>query len=635
MALTNNQKRELLTPISSHNSQNLTLRGYQSEVISHVYEKFDAGKISILLYAPTGAGKTIIAAKIIADWVNQGKRVLFLVHRGKLVHQTRDKLSKFFGIEPSIIWRDFYEPDYSNPVQIAMLQTLQNRELPPDIDLVILDEAHTGSYYKIWQRIMVCYSGGVVALSKTKFLGLSASPWRSKTDQGYCHIPTKTCPQCDSLIANYEKICPFCGYIFDSEKKNVRATKRKFEEILSQEQQQQFRFLKVRAVNAYNKCKPIDNLDNLFEQEFNYNPPMDWYDGLIFNNDSEIWGIHVQHYWRYLLEIIPNPGSPIAKEQIQGLIKREFKSAIQRATEHFQKSFTQKNVSPQEVKFRVSERIASLINYKPWWIILDLKSPPDANYLDFTYKESRFKYESTFALKPKLLQAQMELIGIAIGEGIDYHSQDEAVIEKSIVTVKHAILHKSFSFVKSFVGRLNSTAKLRVWNGLNIREKQAYRKWQEKNNSEISENTEVASSAIKQVSEIEVKSQNHVNQNDEIIDRDNLFKLLSGEINDVKANVNNSNTTSVKNQPNLILFPERRANTSTSTVENPNPHNLRVWEKVASNKPDSPAYNWCGRITRMHPTNPEICYVNYPERKSLLNLNATEISCRFEDLRRI
>jgi Helicase conserved C-terminal domain/Uncharacterised protein family UPF0547 len=176
-------------------------------------------------------------------------------------------------------------------------------------------------------------------------------------------IPTKTCPQCDSLIANYEKICPFCGYIFDSEKKNVRATKRKFEEILSQEQQQQFRFLKVRAVNAYNKCKPIDNLDNLFEQEFNYNPPVDWYDGLIFNNDSEIWGIHVQHYWRYLLEIIPNPGSPIAKEQIQGLIKREFKSAIQSTTEHFQKSFTQKNVSPQEVKFRVSERIASLINY--------------------------------------------------------------------------------------------------------------------------------------------------------------------------------------------------------------------------------------------------------------------------------
>jgi superfamily II DNA or RNA helicase len=187
--LTNHQETKLPTKMSSlSNSQDLTLRPYQSEVISQVYDKFNSGKISILLYAPTGAGKTIIAAKIIADWENQGKRVLFLVHRGKLVHQTREKLSTYFGIEPSVIWRDFFQPDYAKRVQIAMLQTLQNRELPPDIDLVILNEAHTGSYYKIWQKIMLCYSGGVVALSKTKFLGLSASPWRSKTDQGYCQF---------------------------------------------------------------------------------------------------------------------------------------------------------------------------------------------------------------------------------------------------------------------------------------------------------------------------------------------------------------------------------------------------------------------------------------------------------------
>jgi superfamily II DNA or RNA helicase len=542
-------KKKLMTQISSNNNQDLTLRAYQSEVISQVYEKFNSGKISILLYAPTGAGKTIIAAKIIADWVKQGKRVLFLVHRGKLVHQTKEKLSTHFGIEPSVIWRDFYQPDYSNSVQIAMLQTLQNRELPADIDLVILDEAHTGSYYKIWQKIMVYYSAGVVALSKTKFLGLSASPWRSKTDQGYCQffqtvirapnpkeliqmghlcrarqfgytglidesklrvvdgeftedsmrsvctpalnheiikiylqrdsclerkliafcanveqavnlaeqfcsvgiraeciigetreeerdrifeeyregkiqlissvgvlcegfdepsvssvlvcrpvkskalwvqmngrglrpfvgkedcwfldfcgnikrlglptdtgaidlcpgnkqtepIPTKECPKCDSSIAIYEKICPHCGFVFDSQKKVAKATKRKFEEILSLEQQQQFRFLKVRAVNAYNKCKPINNLDNLFVREFNYNPPTDWYDGLIFNNDLDTWEIHVQHYWRYLLEIIPNPGSSTAKEKIQELIKREFKSAIQHTKEYFQKSFIQTN----------------------------------------------------------------------------------------------------------------------------------------------------------------------------------------------------------------------------------------------------------------------------------------------------
>lgn len=164
----------------------LKLRDYQELVVNQTYQSFDCGLCSVLLYAPTGAGKTIIASKIIADYVRAGKRVMFLVHRGKLVRQTLDKLSKFFGIDAGVIWGDYYTPDYSKPVQIAMLQTIRNRELPPNIDLVILDEAHTGAYFKIWRQIMDKYSGGIWVLSKTKFLGLSASPWRAKSDQGYC-----------------------------------------------------------------------------------------------------------------------------------------------------------------------------------------------------------------------------------------------------------------------------------------------------------------------------------------------------------------------------------------------------------------------------------------------------------------
>lgn len=834
----------MLTPgqLETINSQDLTLRTYQSEVISRVCDRFAAGNVSVLLYAPTGAGKTIIAAKIIADWVNQGKRVLFLVHRGKLVHQTREKLSTYFGIEPSVIWRDFFQPDYANPVQIAMLQTLQNRELPPDIDLVILDEAHTGSYYKIWQKIMLRYSGGIFALSKTKFLGLSASPWRSKIDQGYCQffqavirapnpkeliemghlcrarqfgytglidesklkvvdgeftedsmrsvctpalnqeiiniylqrdsqlerkliafcanvaqaknlaeqfcsagvraecivgetpeeernyifeqyregkiqlissvgvlcegfdepsvsavlvcrpvkskalwvqmngrglrpftgkedcwfldfcgnlkrlglptdsyaidlcpgnkikgiapepISTKECDECKSWVAAYEKICPHCGHVFGSDKNKVKATKRKFEEILSPEQKRQFRFLKVRAVNAYNKCKSVDNLDDLFHEQFNYSPPVDWYDGLIFENKLDTWEINVQHYWRYLLEITPNPGSKASKEQIQGLIKREFKSAIQKTTERFQKLFAQDGLSFQELDVRVDERISSLISYKPWWTILELNSPPDANYLDFAYRQCRFKYESRFALKPEILQAQMELIGIAIAEGIEYHSQDVKVIEKSIATVRHAIQHQSFAFVKSFVGRLSSTAKLRVWNGLTQAEKIAYRRWQENNSVELKEDEDIPTPAINPISKVEVKPQNY---RDDGIDRDKIFQILNGEVNRTHAAVNSDNSAPVIHQPSLTIFPERTAYTPTPVIENPNPENFRIGEKVASNKPDSPAFHWCGRITRMHPTNPEVCYVNYPERKTLLNLNTTEISCRFEDLRRI
>ncbi|BDA75867.1 hypothetical protein CAL7716_100330 (plasmid) [Calothrix sp. PCC 7716] len=166
----------------------ISLRDYQIDVINQTYQHFDSGKVSVLLYAPTGAGKTVIASQVIADYVKKGKRVMFMVHRGKLVRQTLDKLSKLFGIEAGVIWSDYYTPDYSKPVQIAMLQTIRNRELPPDIDLVILDEAHTGAYFKIWSQIMDYYSGGIWLFSKTQFLGLSATPWRAKSNQGYCQF---------------------------------------------------------------------------------------------------------------------------------------------------------------------------------------------------------------------------------------------------------------------------------------------------------------------------------------------------------------------------------------------------------------------------------------------------------------
>lgn len=164
------------------------LRDYQTEVIEKTYNFFKLGLKSVLIYAPTGAGKTAIASQMIADYVGQGKRILFIVHRTKLVRQTQHTLRKFHDIDPSIIWAHRSKPDYSKPVQIAMLQSLHRRELPPDIDLVILDEAHTSSHYLTYQRILNEYSRGVWALSKSIALGLSATPWRTKRQEGYCHL---------------------------------------------------------------------------------------------------------------------------------------------------------------------------------------------------------------------------------------------------------------------------------------------------------------------------------------------------------------------------------------------------------------------------------------------------------------
>ncbi len=167
--------------------EKFTLRDYQVQVIKETYQCFRDGVRSLLIYAPTGAGKTAIACKMIADAVSKGRRVVFCVHRVKLIKQTQKTLQKYFGIESAIIWGN-HPIDYDNPVQIAMVQTLQHRELPSDIGVVIVDEAHTTSYYKVCKRLLDTYSGGITVLSKCFFIGLSASPWRAKSTEGFCQF---------------------------------------------------------------------------------------------------------------------------------------------------------------------------------------------------------------------------------------------------------------------------------------------------------------------------------------------------------------------------------------------------------------------------------------------------------------
>lgn len=174
----------------------LSLRAYQKEAIAAIYSRYRAGCKSVLFVGATGCGKTAIASQIISDVTSRDCRVLFICHRGKLIRQTQQTLEKFFSIEPGIVWAD-NPTDYSLPVQIGTIQTLQNRKLPPDIGLVIFDEAHTVAWFVAIQKIISHYSQGILALSKCRFLGLTATPWRSKQKEGFCHL-------FDGLVHNFD-----------------------------------------------------------------------------------------------------------------------------------------------------------------------------------------------------------------------------------------------------------------------------------------------------------------------------------------------------------------------------------------------------------------------------------------------
>ena len=158
------------------------LRDYQVDVIGRSRGRIVQGARRVLIQAPTGAGKTHIACEIIRCAVAKGSRVLFLVHRRRLVRQISERL-ELFGVYHGVIMAGESTTSYA-PVQVASRDTLLSRAVRnewvgfPPAELVVLDEAHnlkvTGSDDDLagYESILKVYPHAVI-------LGLTATPARS------------------------------------------------------------------------------------------------------------------------------------------------------------------------------------------------------------------------------------------------------------------------------------------------------------------------------------------------------------------------------------------------------------------------------------------------------------------------
>ena len=130
---------------------------------------------TFMVYAPTGSGKTGLAAFITAGHISRGKRVIFIAPYTILVRQTTARFVEY-GLpedEIGIIWRDHPDYDPERLIQIASADTLIRREFPDNIDLIIVDEAH------MKKRALL----EVIRDSGVKVIGLSGtpfSPWQGK-----------------------------------------------------------------------------------------------------------------------------------------------------------------------------------------------------------------------------------------------------------------------------------------------------------------------------------------------------------------------------------------------------------------------------------------------------------------------
>ena len=159
--------------------KNFELRDYQKKLKSHIYQLIRDGQKRILVYAPTGAGKTAILSSILKDCLSKNKRSMLIVHRDFLVEQSKGAMIKT-GIDSNNIGviKAGYREDRDRMIQIAGLQSLQNRSTPENLDIIILDECHSTAFFKHYQTIKQETLNAV-------HLGFSASPWRLKSTEEY------------------------------------------------------------------------------------------------------------------------------------------------------------------------------------------------------------------------------------------------------------------------------------------------------------------------------------------------------------------------------------------------------------------------------------------------------------------
>lgn len=147
----------------------IELRPYQVDCVARIRAAFRAGRKSVALVAPTGAGKTRIMVYIAHGAVAKSNRITILVHRQELVRQTSLALQDM-GVDFGLIAAG-HDPRPELPVQLAMVQTIVRRldgAAPPN--LLIVDEFHHGVSESCREII--------TRWPAAKILGLTATPQR-------------------------------------------------------------------------------------------------------------------------------------------------------------------------------------------------------------------------------------------------------------------------------------------------------------------------------------------------------------------------------------------------------------------------------------------------------------------------
>ncbi|QEG02316.1 type I restriction enzyme EcoKI subunit R [Stieleria maiorica] len=158
----------------------MKLRGYQQAAVDAVYDHLRNRNDNPVAVLPTGAGKSLVLAKIASDAVSRWSgRVLILAHVKELLEQDADKVRCLCPeIKVGLYSAGLKKRDTNTPILVAGIQSIYKRACDLDpFDLIVVDEAHLISkkgdgMYR--QFLADCK----VINPHVRVIGLTATPFR-------------------------------------------------------------------------------------------------------------------------------------------------------------------------------------------------------------------------------------------------------------------------------------------------------------------------------------------------------------------------------------------------------------------------------------------------------------------------
>lgn len=159
----------------------MKLRYYQEQAVQACYQWMGDNAGNPVIVLPTGAGKTLVIAKICQDVHGWGGRVLVLAHVKELLEQAYNNLRSIGSLDVGIYSASLKSRSKENDITIAGIHSVYSKGFElcgsRPYNVIIVDEAHRiplngdGMYRSLLGDIQKCNP-------KVRMIGFTATPYR-------------------------------------------------------------------------------------------------------------------------------------------------------------------------------------------------------------------------------------------------------------------------------------------------------------------------------------------------------------------------------------------------------------------------------------------------------------------------